>query len=115
MPRSSFVALVALVALSISSCSPAEPRATAPSVARVSASAAASPDPEPPALRLSALAKPSRYDLDLTVDPDAARFAGVIAADVDVIESTKVIWLNATDLTIAGAEITVAGATRSAR
>jgi aminopeptidase N len=71
---------------------PAPPPAEAP--------AAAVPDPQPPALRLPGDVRPTKYALELTIVPDRERATGRIAIDAQVVRPTRVVWLNATGLSI---------------
>ncbi len=66
------------------------------------------PDPPPPGLRLPGDVAPTLYHLELTVVPDAATSRGKVAIDATVIRATRVVWLDATGLTIGNA--TLAGA-----
>jgi aminopeptidase N len=71
--------------------------------------------PTPPTLRLPLLARPSRYDLDLTLDPRSPAFSGRVGVDVEVIAPTRVLWLNATDLTIDEVKLELGGTTETAK
>lgn len=99
-----------LVALVTAACSaphapaPTAPPASGPTTAALSTSAAVK-DPPPPALRLPGDVKPTRYALDLTIIPDQPRARGRIAIAAEVVARTRVVWLNATDLTIASASL----------
>ena len=97
------VLLVALVACA----APASPGPATPARAPVAAPpvVAPLPDPAPPALRLPGDVKPIRAALDLTVFPDQPTVSGTIHIPADVITPTRVVWLNATDLTIHHAEL----------
>jgi aminopeptidase N len=59
-------------------------------------------------------AKPLRYDLELWLDPHAKQFRGKIAIDLDVVTTTRVVWLDATDLAIDAATVEVGGTTSMA-
>ena len=63
----------------------------------------AAPSLDPPKLRLSDAAAPSRYSVDLTLTPDRDVFQGSVAIDIDVRVPSQIIWLNATDLEISDA------------
>jgi aminopeptidase N len=57
------------------------------------------PDLTPPALRLPAGIRPTRYDLDLFIDPEAGSFRGEVGIDLRIDAPTRVIWLHGRDLT----------------
>jgi alanyl aminopeptidase len=84
----------------------AAPKATAP--APVIAPAPA-PRPAPalvsPGVRLPEGARPTGYQLELTVVPGDDRFSGVITAQLDIGRPLEVLWLNATELTLAKATL----------
>jgi alanyl aminopeptidase len=67
----------------------------------------------PPAFRLPGTARPERYELELTVVPRQMEFHGVARIWVRFAEPAKSLWLNAKDLTIQSASITVRGAARN--
>ncbi len=71
--------------------------------------------PAPPKLRLPAGIRPTRYALDLRVVPSEPTFSGAVTIDLKVDAPTSILWLNATDLTIAAAELHAGGATQAAR
>jgi len=73
------------------------------------ASLALAKPPPPPALRLPGTARPLGYAVDLTVVPSAVTFNGVVDLDMQVTETTSVFWLNASELKIKGATLTVEG------
>jgi alanyl aminopeptidase len=70
---------------------------------------------QPPAFRLGDAVKPLRYAADLTVVPAQDTFSGAIDIALSVGKSTPVLWLNATDLTIREATLSVNGTTSEAR
>jgi alanyl aminopeptidase len=107
MLRPSAVLLV-LAAGCGSSAPPSRPVATPP-VAAAPAPDASVAAPTPPALRLPAGVRPTRYRATLELDPAAADFGGVIAIDVVLDAATDLVWLNADGLTIESAEVEVAG------
>ncbi|HET7501641.1 MAG TPA: M1 family metallopeptidase, partial [Kofleriaceae bacterium] len=100
---------VALLAVLVACASP-EPRRpvpAAPAVASATTAATATveapavaPDPAPPALRLPGDVRPTRYALELTVVPERPAAAGRIHIAAEVVRATRVVWLNATGLTI---------------
>jgi len=69
---------------------------------------------EPPKLRLGDDVRPVRYRLDLTVIPQQDTFSGKIEIDMEVRKPTDIIWLNARDLTIDSAQLTMGGRTLAA-
>ena len=71
--------------------------------------------PAPPKLRLPAGVRPTRYALDLHVVPSQPTFSGAVTIDLRVDAPTSIVWLNATDLTIDGAELRAGGAAEAAR
>jgi len=76
---------------------------------------AANPSPAPPKLRLPTTVRPTHYALDLRVVPAEPTFSGAITIDLRVDTPTSLVWLNATDLKIDGAEVRAGGATQAAR
>ena len=70
---------------------------------------------EPPKLRLGDDVRPVRYRLDLTVIPQQDTFTGTIEIDLQVRKATDAVWLNARDLTIDAAQLTVGGRTQAAK
>src|SRR5689334_25415590 len=76
------------------------PPAPAPPPAAPPVAVPEPPPPAPPALRLPGDVRPARYALELTVIPDRERATGRIAIEAQVVRPTRVVWLNATDLTI---------------
>ncbi|HEY1250046.1 MAG TPA: M1 family metallopeptidase, partial [Thermoanaerobaculia bacterium] len=68
---------------------------------------AAVPDPAPPALRLPEVAEPIAYSLDLTIDPGQAGFHGAVDIDVRVKQKSDVLWLNAKELEIQKASVSM--------
>ena len=100
-------------------CSPVPARPTAaaspatvasPSATSASVADASGPAAQPPTLRLPAVARPSRVDLELWLDPAAKDFRGRAGIDLDVLTATRVLWLNATDLAVDDAQLTRVGA-----
>jgi alanyl aminopeptidase len=78
-------------------------------------SAAANTEPQPPQFRLPTFAAPQRYRINLTVTPDKDTFTGTVEIDLTFKESSPVLWLNAQDIAVKDAELTVAGETLSAK
>jgi cytosol alanyl aminopeptidase len=67
----------------------------------------AAPDPTPPAFRLPTTAHPVRYQVDLTIDPTSDDFAGTITSEIEFTTASSVLWLNASEITIDSAVLTV--------
>src|SRR5262245_31402430 len=105
------LALIPLVLLGCQSSAPppvehaAPPVSTPDPVAEPAAAPALAKDPTPPPLRLPGDVRPLRYGLELTLVPDQERLDGVVRVDAEVVKPTRVIWLNATGLTIAHASV----------
>jgi aminopeptidase N len=105
--------LLTLVAVCVATQPAMAPTLRAPSAPLASTSASSSSPslpPPPPTLHLPSLARPEHYDLDLWLDPRAPTFRGAIAIDLDVLSPTRVLWLNATDLSIDHATLSTAAA-----
>ena len=71
--------------------------------------------PPAPALRLPPLARPVRQDLELWLDPHAATFRGRVGIDLEILEPTRVLWVNATDLAVDQVHVDDGKATRIGR
>lgn len=65
--------------------------------------------PTPPKLRLGDAAQPVRYAARLRVLPSEPTFAGTIDIDLKLKAPATVVWMNGTNLTIAGASFDVGG------
>ena len=65
-----------------------------------------------PTLRLPPVAKPSHYDLDLTLDPSKPTYPGVVSVQLTILAATDVIWMNATDLKVTAVTSTAGGTPR---
>jgi aminopeptidase N len=100
---------VALVVAFVACSTPELPKPvppTPPAPATASPSVAAPiPDPPPPPLRLPGDVKPTQYALDVTIVPDEPTAAGRIHIAAEVVRPARVVWLNATGLTIDHAEL----------
>ena len=95
--------LVMLVACSApEAAKPAAPASPAPAPPTAAAAVA---DPAPPELRLPGDVKPLKYSLDLTIIPDQPQASGRVHIAATVVRPARVVWLNATDLTIDHAEL----------
>ena len=66
----------------------------------------------PPTVRLPEGVKPTHYAADLTVDPNADKLTGVLDIDLEVAKETPVLWLNATEITIAKSATQKSGMSR---
>jgi alanyl aminopeptidase len=64
----------------------------------------------PPTLRLSDHARPTRYRVELTVVPTAERFDGAIDIDIELRAPTSTVWMNAHQLDFKGATVDGQGA-----
>ena len=103
-PGPAVLGCLALACSSPASHAPAAPASPAPP-APVAAAAAPpaptpAPDPAPPPLRLPGDVRPVRYALDLTIVPDRERASGKVSIEAQVVRPTRVVWLNATELSI---------------
>lgn len=108
----------ALILLSAASCSgspppaPEEPAPASPQAAVTAAAAAPAPKPAPPALRLSRGVVPVKARATLTLIPTEDVIKGSIEIDINVSEPSKLLWLNATGLTIDEASLEQGGASQ---
>lgn len=96
--RVAVLGCVALLACSPPS-SPRPPAAPAPDPTPPGAAAPAA-DPPPPPLRLPGDVRPVRYALELTIAPERERATGRVAIEAEVVRPARVVWLNATGLSI---------------
>jgi alanyl aminopeptidase len=80
----------------------------------LSVAASTAGPPQPPTLRLPSDVAPSRYALELTLDPAKDDFSGVATIALDVRRPTTVVWLNAYHLKVASATLEQGGARRAA-
>ncbi|HEX3482890.1 MAG TPA: M1 family metallopeptidase [Kofleriaceae bacterium] len=91
----------------LAACSSAErarPVSATPPAPRP-APAAAVPDPPPPELRLPGDVRPTRYALELTIVPEQPPVAGRVHIAAEVVRPARIVWLHASGLAIARAEI----------
>jgi aminopeptidase N len=72
-------------------------------------------DPEPPALRLPPGARPTLYEVELTVVPTEATFKGEVRVRLELARATSLLWLNAAGLTIDRASVSAGGRARGAK
>ena len=84
-------------------------------VLAVAALAAADATPRPPELRLPEGVRPVRQAVELTVDPNLETFSGSVEIELEVRESTSLLWLNAIGLKVTSASLGQAGAMRPAK
>jgi cytosol alanyl aminopeptidase len=77
-----------------------------------SLSAAQRPAPE---FRLPDIARPIRYQLDLTILPNEPTFHGSAVIGIDLRDRTDIVWLNVKDLTIQEVSAKAAGHSKVAR
>ncbi len=68
-----------------------------------------------PQLRLPAVARPVAVAADLVLVPDRETFEGRIEMSIELLEPTRVLWLNANRLEVESAELETAGETLDAR
>lgn len=78
-------------------------------------SALASAKAPAPDFRLPNDARPSRYQLDLTIVPSEPTFRGTAVIDIDLQEPSDMIWLNAKELTIQAVYTTIGKIRKPAR
>jgi len=65
-----------------------------------------------PAGRLGNNVVPTKYDLELTVDPSKASFSGRVSIDVQISEATSTLWLHGKDLDVSEVYLTDSGSRR---
>jgi cytosol alanyl aminopeptidase len=91
--------IAALAALAFLAGMPAPAHAQAPAEGK----------PMPPALRIPDGARPTRYQVTLTVVPGDAKAQGEIAIDIELDRPHPVLWLNADALSVSRATTSAAG------
>src|SRR6516225_4388226 len=64
-----------------------------------------------PKLRLAEVqnVSPSRYRVDLTLDPAKTQFSGAIEIALEIREALQTLWLNAADIAVTEAALTAKG------
>lgn len=62
-----------------------------------------------PLLQLPADVRPTHYALELTIDPDAKRFAGTARIDIRLEGPRQVLWLHGLDLEVSSAAVLTPG------
>ena len=108
--RASFALLAALTA-----CGARQPVPTPEAVPAASSSpvvetvAVSRPAPVSPSLRLPTQVRPTGYAVELTLDPAAPAFQGVVDMDLEVKEAAEALWLHGRHLTVREATLTVDG------
>ncbi|QDE93603.1 peptidase M1 [Myxococcus xanthus] len=103
MPNLLRPAALAAVAL-LSACGARQnpPSAAEPPSAQASRQAVSATPPSP-TLRLPTEVRPTGYKAELTLDPKASSFQGVMDITLDVTKPTSVVWLHAKSLNVTGA------------
>src|SRR5688572_22209139 len=76
---------------------------------------AAEAAPSPPKLRLPGDARPIRQTVELTLVPSRESFSGTTEIELELKQATRLLWLNASQLTIRAARILVGSADSTAR
>jgi alanyl aminopeptidase len=89
------------------------PNSAARAAASLSVILCAAAAEAPPNLRLAEVQEvsPTRYRVELTLNPDQPQFAGVIQIGLDVRKPLQTLWLNATAIAVEQASLTAAGKT----
>ena len=72
-------------------------------------------DPQPPELRLPAVARPIGMTVDLTLLPEQETFDGRVGIDLELTQAASFLWLNAHALEIQSAVLTAGGKESPAR
>ncbi|HVO13373.1 MAG TPA: M1 family metallopeptidase [Vicinamibacteria bacterium] len=67
--------------------------------------APAAPDLSPPRLRLPAGVRPLRQSVELVLDPDAEPYTGTVEIELEVVQQTPVVWVNAEGLQLRAATL----------
>jgi len=111
MPRAMFTRHVLWASLSLllacgSSDGPAQPE-HGPRPDPSSGAEALPPEEAP--FRLPAGVRPTRYALDLHVDPAQETFRGEAAIDVELAEATRRIWIHGRELRVSSVEVAAVG------
>jgi aminopeptidase N len=102
-------ALLSLAWAACATTAPA-PAPSSPTDQAASARAEPPPAPKPPELRLPKNTRPVRYSVELAVNPTQDTFQGKMDIDLEVTEATSFLWLNATELKISSAQLSLGGA-----
>jgi cytosol alanyl aminopeptidase len=98
------VVLVSLTAAALVGCAPGVGGAHGPPLGTPPPEAAPAsgraPAPAPPALRLPDQARPTSYDVDLTLDPARQDFSGRISIALELRRPADHLWLNAHEIAV---------------
>ncbi len=70
---------------------------------------------EMPTGQLDRLDRPTRYALDLAIDPRAERFSGTVAIDLELGRPARVLWLHGRDLSVDDVRLEQGGRTIAGR
>jgi alanyl aminopeptidase len=81
----------------------------APTAAPPPTAPVAAAPPQAPDLRLPTFAHPLHEDVDLTLDPTSEDFKGKITTELDIVQATPVLWLNADEITVDEATLNANG------
>jgi cytosol alanyl aminopeptidase len=73
------------------------------------------PAAELPEFRLPDIARPTRYQMDLTIVPSEPAFKGTAKISIELKQRTDVVWLNAKDLAIDDVKVEVDGTSKAGR
>ncbi len=76
------------------------------------AACTASPEPEPPAGQLGSAVVPTRYGIELAIDPSKDRFIGNVVIDVTLSAPQQSIWLHGKNLDVSEVYLTDSDAKR---
>ena len=68
-------------------------------------------DPVPPQMRLGNAMKPLSYHAELTIVPERDQFDGELTIDIEVMQAKDLFWLNATNLNVKTASLSLNGQT----
>jgi cytosol alanyl aminopeptidase len=89
---------------------PAATTTTTTTASTTSATPAAPPaPPKPPELRLPRVATPTHEQVELTIDPNIEDFNGRITTQLHVDKPITTLWLNASEITVDEAVMTING------
>jgi hypothetical protein len=90
---------LAMLIILLAACSGPDDAPTEPDVAApVDATGAQNAPPG----RLDQSVVPTKYDIELAVDPSQERFSGNVSIDVQLNAPTKTVWLHGKDLDVSG-------------
>ena len=63
----------------------------------------------PPTLKLPAVAKPIRYEVELALDPSREDFSGTIAIELKLDSAVETLWLNGNEIAVQEATLVTGG------